>query len=198
MIRKETLEKIKEYQELYKILDMKEVPITKDSFITTKKYQCILNNGKIIIREQIFKNGKPGSAVIIVALTKEENTILVVEPRVFTELGVGISFPAGYVDDGEKPEDAGLRELVEETGYVPENIIELTEFYQDQACSAAKNRCFLAINCVAKEEQHLDRDEYISYLECTLEEAIELYKMKYINDANGIIALTSAKKYLKR
>ena len=32
--------------------------------------------------------------------------------------GYSIEFPAGLIDEGEKPEDAARRELTEETGYV--------------------------------------------------------------------------------
>ena len=49
-----------------------------------------------------IKNGKDGSAAIILPITNENSTILVVEPRVLTKSGVGISLPAGYIEEGEE------------------------------------------------------------------------------------------------
>ena len=72
--------------------------------------------------------------------------------------------PAGYVEKGEQPQDSALRELKEETGYVPENIIKIDSFYQDEGCSSAYNHIFLALNCIKKYPQQLDKDELIRYM----------------------------------
>ena len=39
--------------------------------------------------------------------------LLVIQPRVFTENGVGVELPAGYVELGESIEEASKRELLE-------------------------------------------------------------------------------------
>ena len=54
------------------------------------------------------------------------------------------------------------------------------------------------LNCEKKYEQKLDGDEFIKYYKCTYEEALELIELGYINDANAIIALERAKKYVKK
>ena len=88
---------------------VKYIPLTdlsKGQFVTTERYICSLNNGEDIIREKIQKAKKDGSAVIVIPVTEENEIIVTVEPRVFTKQTVGVGFPAGYVELGEKPEES--------------------------------------------------------------------------------------------
>ena len=84
----------------------------KKQFITSVPYLYYLNNGRVIPRERLLKNGLDGSAVIIAAKVNDE-FLVTIEPRVFTEQGVAVSFPAGYIEKGETPEEAARRELLE-------------------------------------------------------------------------------------
>lgn len=110
---------------------------------------------------------------------------------------MGIGFPAGYIEQGEDPYQAALRELQQETGYVSNNLELLATFYQDEGCSKAFNHVFLALDCEKKFEQNLDAGEYIKYFECTYDEALELANMGYISGSNSIIALEKSKKYVR-
>lgn len=55
----------------------------------------------------------------------------------------------GFVDQGETPTDAALRELTEETGLVctPDNLIPLGSFMPEGATMAARGLLFLARHC---------------------------------------------------
>lgn len=69
---------------------------------------------------------KGSSAVIIPAITKNDEFIFVEQHRV--PLGANcIEWPAGLVgDEGEEePEEAAVRELLEETGYTSENVAKI-------------------------------------------------------------------------
>jgi len=196
-MRKEKLEELKSYIELLKVIKLSKVE-TESKFIKSQVFDCTLNNGKVIRREKLIKGNTDGSAAIVLPVTKENNVILTVEPRVFTKRTVGVGVPAGYIEHGEKGEIAAIRELSEETGYIPEQIIALGGFYQDMGVSGAYNQLYLAKGCQKKTLQHLDNDEYIKYFECTYDEAMELVDMGYIEGCNAIITLTKAKKYIRR
>lgn len=166
------------------------------NFITIKKFQCLLNNNHLIKREQIIKRGNNGSAVIILPITKEGNTIITIQPRVFTKSTIGIGLPAGYVEENESYLIATKRELKEETGYEAEEYIDLCSYYQDDGCSAAFNKGYLGLNCKKTSSQHLDSSEYIKYMECTYEELLELVEKGYIQEGGSQLLIERSKKYI--
>ncbi len=174
-------------------------PIKRKGFINVEKYMVELANGMIVPREKITKGGKDKSAAIVMPVTKENNVVLVVQSRSSTHESVCVEFPAGYIEDEEDPEYAGAREVAEETGYIPEKMIFLDKFYQDQSCGVcAYNYNYLALECEKKQEQDLDENEAIRYFECTVDEVIELMEMGYLTDIQTKYTLNLAKQYIKK
>ena len=199
MIRKEKLEKLKQIVEELKVVEIKEKNIKeKDKFLKSKAFDFKLNNGIIIPREQLIKGKNDGSAVIIMPILNNNEVITVIEPRVFTDLTVGIGFPAGYIENFESKETAALRELKEETGYVPTKPLHyIDSFYQDEGCSAALNHLFIADGCLKKFDQKLDKDEVVRYMTFTYDELFELEKLGYIKGCNSKLLLEKSKTYMK-
>ena len=195
-MRKEKEEELKSYIDLLKTYKM-ELLKEPNNFLSTKKYQCYLNNGKIIIREKLFKGNEDGKASIILPITDQNTVILTIQPRVFTKSTIGISLPAGYVEKNEKHIEAARRELLEETGYDSNKLIEVAEFYQDDGIGAAYNKGFIALNCNKVTNQKLDESEFIKYFECTIDELLEYYERKYILDGGSQLVIEKSKKYLK-
>lgn len=193
-------EKMDALNEIVKRLSVKEIRKVEGSgkkFITSVPKEYILGGGMTVRREEILKNGKAGSAVIVVPVCGDE-ILTSIEPRVFTKLTVGVGFPAGYIEEGEDPKDAAIRELEEESGLEVSELIELDSFYQDEGCSAALNVIYLALGCKKTHEQHLDKDEFVECMTFTYDELLELERMGYIMGGNSKLALHKIEKYLRK
>lgn len=198
MIRKEKLEQLKSIVEELKTIQVIEREVEqKDKFLQSKSYNFKFNNGIIIPRERLIKGGKNGSAAIIMPVLPNNEILTIIEPRVFTQLTVGVGFPAGYIENGEDTKVGALRELREETGFVPKDMIELDSFYQDEGVSSALNHIFLALDCEKKFAQDLDKDEIIKYMTFNYDELFELEKIGYIKGCNTKLALEKSKVYMK-
>lgn len=198
MIRKGKLEQLKEIINELKTIEVTKRDIEqKNKFLQSENYYFKLNNGIIIPREKLIKGGKDGSASIIMPVLENNEILTVIEPRVFTDITVGIGFPAGYIEKDEDATIGALRELREETGFVPKEMIEIDSFYQDEGCSAALNHIYLALDCEKKYDQELDKDEIIKYMMFNYDELFELEKMGYIKGVNSKLALEKSKVYMK-
>lgn len=197
MIRKEKLEELKSIVESLKTIEIIKRDVKQENrFIQSEAYYFKLNNGRTIPREKLTKGKKDGSASIIMPIVGDE-VLTVIEPRVFTELTVGIGFPAGYIENGEEAYVGALRELKEETGYVPSKMIEMDSFYQDEGCSSALNHIFLALDCKKVSDQKLDKDEIVKYMLFKYEELFELENLGYIKGSNSKLALEKSKVYMR-
>lgn len=196
-MRKEKQQELERYLNEFKTIGVNKLD-SCNKFLTVDVSKYYLNNGKVIIREKLLKNGRDGNAVIILPITKENEVILTIEPRVCTQEGVVIGFPAGYIEDGENPIEAAARELQEETGYKAKELIELDGFYQDEGCSSGYNTIILATGCVKVSNQMLDKDEFIHYFLCSIQEVYELLDNKIIKGANSQLALLKVKKLIEK
>ena len=196
-MRKEKLEELKKIIYEFKTIKCEINNNPKKKFISSVPYLFTLNNGKVIPREQLLKNNLDGSAVMIATQDKKSKEFLVtIEPRVFTKLGVAVSFPAGYIEKDETEMDAARRELREETGYYSDNFIHLDSFYQDEGVSKAYNHIFLALDSIKKYDQDLDENEFIKYMTFTYDELLEIEKLGYISGSNTKLTLCKMKNYI--
>lgn len=165
-----------------------------EGFYTIKSRQFLFPNGTLQTREYIDKK----KATVVVPITNSGNVVLVVQTVALSKEGALLELPAGYWELGEKSEEAGIRELAEETGYAPTKLISLGSHYQDPGSIRQDVDVFLALGCQKRYEQKLDKGEFMKGIEVPYSFLSELVEDGYLKDANSYIALAKAHRYIQK
>ena len=173
----------------FKMLDKKLISTYQDGYIGKNVYKVTLADGSTRRVEEILKRGVSGDAAVIIPITTEGNIVMVVQSRPNTKETVSIELPAGMVDPGEDYQTSAVREMLEETGYEAESVYELEWHYQDQGCSGAIIKTFVAEGCKKEQEVRLDKGEKLQYVEMSYEDIMNMIKSRSISDANTKIAM---------
>lgn len=84
--------------------------------------------------------------VSVVPVTPE-GRVLILEQYKHGPRCVSITFPGGYIDAGETPEEAGRRELMEETGYRAGAFVPLGAYVDNGNQRGCAGTYFLARDC---------------------------------------------------
>ncbi len=125
---------------------------------------------------------------IILPVTADRNVVAIRQYRyaaqeVLSEIPGGN--PKKATDDAA---EVGIAELVEETGFVPERVINLGGGYWfDPASWRAHFNAFLALDCRKEKEPKLDRGEFLEQFEVPLDEWIAMILRGEIKDAKTIL-----------
>jgi 8-oxo-dGTP pyrophosphatase MutT (NUDIX family) len=127
-------------------------------------------------------------AVNIVALTKDEQLILVKQYRFGTENYV-IECPGGFVDAGEPQQTAAARELLEETGYAGNTWQYLGSIPNNPAFMTGYIHHWLVTDAVLAASQHLDEGEDIEVLKIPITAIRPMLQQGEINHPHAISAL---------
>lgn len=92
---------------------------------------------------ETFYSVRTSEYAAVLAVTDDQRIPLVRQFRPAVEEWT-LEFPSGHVDDGETPEQAMRRELLEETGCEAQEMIDLGLFHVDSGRMATRQRCFFA------------------------------------------------------
>lgn len=115
---------------------MKSQKIFYDNFVVENKkmnYTGFEKEYQVVVR-------KP--CVIVVPFFRNQ-FVLIKEFRPAIEKSI-LQFPAGKIEENENPMDAARRELIEETGYIPDKLTLIREFYTAPHFSNEKFFVFVA------------------------------------------------------
>jgi ADP-ribose pyrophosphatase len=135
--------------------------------------------------------------VNIVPITTENEVVLIKQYRHAVE-DVCLEIPGGSLNpgSGESPEEAARRELIEETGFVPEKLILLGCHEPNPALQSNKLWTYVALGCKKTQEQQLDAYEDIEVLTCPSKEVLKFVKEGKIKHSLVIAGIHFALDYL--
>ena len=147
--------------------------LLKDKWIDVRADSCVRHDGVVV--EPFYVYGFPDYATAI-AITKDGNVIL---ERMYRH-GLNVistELPGGCVDKTDKSlEDAIARELLEETGYRFEKIVNLGITSPNPTTNTNVMHMFLATGGKFDASVELDKDEDVEVFLVTMDEFIQLFK----------------------
>lgn len=141
----------------WKILEEKDISPSK--FFPLFLHKIELPSGKIIPDYYVSRLGE---VAMVVAITPEREIIFVEQYKHGVQ-EIIMELPAGRIDNST-PEEAAKRELLEETGVVAEELLELEKVAISPTKDSTITHGFLAQNVVISKEQNLDENEDINII----------------------------------
>ena len=136
----------------------------------------------------------PGAAAMV-PLTESGDVLLVRQYRYATG-GWLLEVPAGKLDEGEAPETCAARELEEEVGMKPADLVPLGWIWTTPGFTDEKIWLYLCRD-LRPTQQELEDDEVLTVETATLSDAIAMVHRGDICDGKSVCALLRADAYLR-
>lgn len=160
----------------YKVVEHQEYPIGR--------FTIIKDTLEIGGMKYPYSYERAGDCVCVLPIIENDIVLIRQYRHSFNEWLYEI--PAGGLDE-EQPEAAAKRELLEETGYVAEQLLSLGKYPVSQGTSTAVAHLFVAI-CKEKREQKLDATEIIQTERVSREKFMQMIENREFTHMVGIVA----------
>lgn len=171
-IKKLNYERSPEYKEkllldkinkLYKKVRGKQINqelLFSGKFLNVIKEVYELPNNTVVEKEKVMKNNGKNS-VIIIPITQGKEYIITFQNRLKDKIIA--EFPSGYIEDGEDVIEAAKRELLEETGYLSDDLFVVDHAYTSPGIDNSVTYIVIANDC--KREKDVDQvgTEFLEY-----------------------------------
>lgn len=157
--------------------------IFKGKIFKVRVDDALLPNGTVAKREIVEHPG----GVCIAPLT-ENNELIFVKQFRYPYSEVVLELPAGKLEYGEDPFEAGKRELREETGTTAKSYISLGKLYPTPGYCGEIIHMYLAKGLTAG-EQDLDDDEFLETIKIPLDEAFQMVMNNQISDSKTQVGI---------
>lgn len=169
-------------------MDLTEKPVKQDyiykgKIVNLRVDDALLPNGTTAKREIVEHPG----GVCVAALT-DNNELMFVEQFRYPYFEVVLELPAGKLEYGEDPFEAGKRELKEETGATASEYEDLGKLYPTPGYCGEIIHMYLAKN-LSFGEQHLDSDEFLEVKKIPLERAFQMVMNNEIRDSKTQVGI---------
>lgn len=151
--------------------------------INMRRDEIELPNGQPATREVVEHPG----GVCIAALTDEKELLFVRQYR-YPYSEVLLEIPAGKLNRGEDPLEAGKRELQEETGAVADSYVSLGKLYPSPGYCDEIIHMYMATG-LSFGEMNPDDDEFLEVERIPLEKAAQMVLDNTITDAKTQAAI---------
>lgn len=125
--------------------------------------------------------------VNIIPVTPGNEVVMIEQFRHGIE-AMTLEIPGGMVDDNEDPQIAAERELIEETGYKPREVVFLGKSHPNPATHDNLVYHYLALDCEKVREVEFDATESIATLLVSLDEIPELLRSEKITHSLVVAA----------
>ena len=178
-------------------MDTREVTVLKNTIYQGKILNLRVDvaglpNGKEAPREFVEHNG----GVTVAALTHNAELIFVRQFR-YPYMEEVLELPAGKLEKGEDPLEAGKRELREEAGVTAEQYINLGEFYPSPGYTNEVIYLYGARD-LTQVEQELDEDEFLNVEYISLDKAVDMVLSNEIKDGKTQAAVLKLAALIER
>lgn len=155
--------------------------------ISVRHDTVTLVDGTEAMREVVDHPG----GVAVVALTDSSEVLMVRQFR-YPYRETIYEIPAGKLEKGEDPREAGIREFSEECGATAERFMSMGELYPTPGYCGEIIHLYYAEGLTFG-EQHLDDDEYLDVIKMPFNECVERIMSGEIKDAKTIIGILKLK-----
>ncbi len=177
-------------------MDFTEKPLKQDylyrgKIVNLRVDDAELPDGTTALREVVEHPG----GVCVAALTDKEELLFVEQFR-YPYMETVLELPAGKLEYGEDPFEAGKRELQEETGAAAKNYRDLGKLYPTPGYCGEIIHMYLAENLTFS-EQHLDEDEFLEVRRIPLETAFQMVMRNEIRDSKTQVGILKTYQLIK-
>ncbi len=152
----------------WKVLKSRE--LFKSNFFRFRSDECELPDGRVMPNYYVMEFT---DWVNVIPVT-EDNKIVLVEQYRHAAKAVCLEVPGGAADPGEDPKRAAIRELREETGFVPEDVRLVGVHHPNPAMQNNKMHTFVAYGCKLVESPEPDEFEDIRVVTKEIPEVIDM------------------------
>lgn len=166
--------------------------VFRGKIITVRLDTAKLENGKTASREVVEH---PGGVCILPM--EEDGTVYTVRQFRYPFGRVTEELPAGKLDGPEDHRLAALRELSEEIGAEPEELVYLGYLMASPGFSSEMLHMYLARG-LHHGEQHPDEDEFLEVERTPFSVLVERVMAGELTDAKTVAAVLKTKEYLSR
>ena len=160
--------------------------VYSDEILTLNKDKVLLPSGRIIDNYHVLS--LKSESVVILLLNSANEICFIKSPRYITQ-NIEWELPSGFMNPEESAIQAGIREVLEETGYHIKTVEHVYSFYPANAISNQKAHILLARLDASMPQSEYDHDEVSEIIWLDRNKIEELIADKKIMDGYALTSI---------